>query len=463
MSERHANFFQAEPGARAQDVVELVAEVQRRVESETGIRLVPELRPIAFAGQPGARREPRPPGRGRPRGRPDQRSGGMKAVVATRRKVQRRMRRLRAIRVPKPSVRVPKPSLRVPKRALRLPKPDARWLPRSRAGRGFTAVLAVATVAALLWTGSRSALFDVDRIDVVGGFLVSPAEAAEAAGSLERVPLADVDTTAAADRVEALPFVRSARVERVFPNRLRIRLTERRPVAFATRPVTPVAPAPGFALLDDTGRVLADRPDRPADLPEVTGAGEIPPPGEWLRPARSALATYLALTEPLRRQATRAAVDGESITLTWAVATSASVPRSTSRPRWPPSGRCSGTSETGRFWPSMSGCRALRWCRRSVRRRARQRLRRPVPRPEIDADQGFFAAIAPFRYRRYSLNGNRRFQPRSLKLDLSVIAGAGAENAAEASREEGWRWWALLRTIWQSSRSSASVAEDAMQ
>jgi UDP-N-acetylmuramate dehydrogenase len=55
VSERHANFFQAEPGARARDVVALVAEVVRRVEEETGVRLVPELRRIAFAGEPGAR------------------------------------------------------------------------------------------------------------------------------------------------------------------------------------------------------------------------------------------------------------------------------------------------------------------------------------------------------------------------------------------------------------------------
>lgn len=194
-------------------------------------------------------------------------------------------------------------------RAVRWPGRDPRWLPRSRAGRALTALLTVATVGALVWSGSRSALFDVDHIDVVGTFLVSPAEAAKAAGSLQRVPLAEVDTATAARRIEALPFVRSARVERVFPNRVRIRLTERMPAAFASRPTG------GFALLDDTGRVLADRPDRPPDLPEVTGAGEIPPPGEWLRPSRPALAAYLTLTEPLRRQVSTAAVEGGSVTL----------------------------------------------------------------------------------------------------------------------------------------------------
>jgi UDP-N-acetylmuramate dehydrogenase len=43
VSEKHANFFQAEPGATAQDVRELVAEVRRRVAGATGVELVPEL------------------------------------------------------------------------------------------------------------------------------------------------------------------------------------------------------------------------------------------------------------------------------------------------------------------------------------------------------------------------------------------------------------------------------------
>jgi UDP-N-acetylmuramate dehydrogenase len=57
VSERHANFFQAEPDGRgrAADVVALVLEVQRRVEDATGVHLVPELRRVAFAGLAGAR------------------------------------------------------------------------------------------------------------------------------------------------------------------------------------------------------------------------------------------------------------------------------------------------------------------------------------------------------------------------------------------------------------------------
>ena len=57
VSERHANFFQAEPEGRgrAADVATLVLEVQRQVEAATGVRLVPELRRVAFAGLAGAR------------------------------------------------------------------------------------------------------------------------------------------------------------------------------------------------------------------------------------------------------------------------------------------------------------------------------------------------------------------------------------------------------------------------
>jgi len=43
VSDKHANFFQAEAGATARDVLDLVAEVQRRVAKASGVDLVPEL------------------------------------------------------------------------------------------------------------------------------------------------------------------------------------------------------------------------------------------------------------------------------------------------------------------------------------------------------------------------------------------------------------------------------------
>lgn len=50
VSEKHANFFVAEPGASAADVYALVDLVQRRVEEVNGVHLVPELRFVGFSG-----------------------------------------------------------------------------------------------------------------------------------------------------------------------------------------------------------------------------------------------------------------------------------------------------------------------------------------------------------------------------------------------------------------------------
>jgi UDP-N-acetylmuramate dehydrogenase len=49
VSPKHANFFQAEPGATADDVHRLVQEVRRRVAERSGVCLEPELRMIGFA------------------------------------------------------------------------------------------------------------------------------------------------------------------------------------------------------------------------------------------------------------------------------------------------------------------------------------------------------------------------------------------------------------------------------
>ena len=48
VSPKHANFFQAEPGATADDVAALLAEVQARVGDATGVQLVPELQLVGF-------------------------------------------------------------------------------------------------------------------------------------------------------------------------------------------------------------------------------------------------------------------------------------------------------------------------------------------------------------------------------------------------------------------------------
>lgn len=51
VSDKHANFIVAEPGARAEDVLALMLEVRARVEAATGVRLASEVRTVGFEGR----------------------------------------------------------------------------------------------------------------------------------------------------------------------------------------------------------------------------------------------------------------------------------------------------------------------------------------------------------------------------------------------------------------------------
>src|SRR5207244_13190190 len=54
VSPKHANFFQADEGGSADDVLALIREVQRLVEEGMGVYLEPELSLVGFADGAGA-------------------------------------------------------------------------------------------------------------------------------------------------------------------------------------------------------------------------------------------------------------------------------------------------------------------------------------------------------------------------------------------------------------------------
>ncbi|HET9771835.1 MAG TPA: FtsQ-type POTRA domain-containing protein, partial [Acidimicrobiia bacterium] len=184
-----------------------------------------------------------------------------------------------------------------------------RGAPQTLTGRLLAAVAAVLLFTGATWTTTRSAVLDVDHIEVAGGTVVTAEQAVAGAGLRLGQPMVSVDAGQAERRLRALPWVDTAVVERAFPNRVRVFLTER--VATAT-----VAhPAGGWSVLDRTGRVLAAGPDRAPGLPEVVGAGAPPGPGASMAPARPAIDVVAALPEEIRRTVTRAAIDGDAVTL----------------------------------------------------------------------------------------------------------------------------------------------------
>jgi cell division protein FtsQ len=110
-------------------------------------------------------------------------------------------------------------------------------------------------------------LQSADQIEILGNRFVPPDAIAEKFSgdmgrSVVRVPL-----TERREALESLPWVEQAHVQRVLPNRIRVEITERTPVAF-------LRTGSDLALVDAQGVIL----DRPADgefrFPVVGGIGE---------------------------------------------------------------------------------------------------------------------------------------------------------------------------------------------
>lgn len=121
---------------------------------------------------------------------------------------------------------------------------------------GVTVVLAAAglvyAAVSFLLHSPRVALADVSQVEVIGNRTV-PADTIreffteDQNRSILRIPLNDRRTT-----IEQIPWVERAEVIRLFPNRLRVNLIERTPVAF-------LRAGSELALIDVNG-VILDRP-----------------------------------------------------------------------------------------------------------------------------------------------------------------------------------------------------------
>lgn len=159
-----------------------------------------------------------------------------------------------------------------------------------RRRRLLLGVLAGALLAAGALYLLHSPVFGARHVVISGSAHVPDAEVVRVAGLAGAPPLMDLSATAVARRVERLPWVARAKVAIAWPSTVRIRLSERTPVA--------VVPAGRrLAVVDRTGRVLGlvGAAARPAGLPLVEVSGKVAAPGHRLADSGPAEARVASL------------------------------------------------------------------------------------------------------------------------------------------------------------------------
>ncbi len=138
------------------------------------------------------------------------------------------------------------------------------------------AVLAVIGLVAGGWVVVHRSWFSAKTVTVVGTLHETPTQVISAAGLAAHPPLISIDTASAARGIEALPWVKTARVALRWPSSVSITVTERTPAAA----VAPVAPGTRWFLVDASGRVLSTWATQPfgqvvvtAPVPKAIGVG----------------------------------------------------------------------------------------------------------------------------------------------------------------------------------------------
>jgi len=140
-----------------------------------------------------------------------------------------------------------------------------RWLVwRVLLGVGLTVVL----VAVGVWLVWFSSVLGVAGVDVEGARTLTEDEVRTAAAVPSGEPLATLDVREIEERVEGLPAVRDADVSRSWPDKVLIRIEERRVVAV-------FGVGERYRGMDATGVVFRDYGRQPSGLPLLRADGEL--------------------------------------------------------------------------------------------------------------------------------------------------------------------------------------------
>lgn len=166
-----------------------------------------------------------------------------------------------------------------------------------RVRRAAVAVLSLLTLAYGGWAIAHSRLFGLDGVEIRGAAHMTDAEILTAGGLRIGMNVLSIDPAVVERRIEGLALVEDARVERLYPSKLRIVISERRPAGVLLTPA-------GTWLFDPGTVVIAQASDAlPAGVP-VVRISVAPPiePGRRLPAvgAGEALAVWRAVPALLR-------------------------------------------------------------------------------------------------------------------------------------------------------------------
>jgi cell division protein FtsQ len=194
------------------------------------------------------------------------------------------------------------PSYRRRQKAVVVSRRNASGSRRLLAWTAKTVLLILPIAAALLllaWYVLNSSRFDLAGTDAVilrGNRFVSPAEVTAAVGAGAQPNLFRLSLEEARRQVETIPWVRSASLRRVYPNRLEVDVIERKPIAFVNL-------GGGVKLVDADGVNLEKPADSSFDFPVLTGIDS----SMSLADRRARLALFDQFAQELKLRASGAA------------------------------------------------------------------------------------------------------------------------------------------------------------
>ncbi len=186
----------------------------------------------------------------------------------------------------------------------------------------------IASAIGIAWLVVQSPLLAVDTVNVRGTTQESQAEVRAAADVHTGSALLFVDTGAVARRVEALPWVASAKVDRSLPNDLTITVVERAPVAWARQAVpkgSPRGTLGAIVIVDRSGRVLSTAAAPPPGFPELLGVRRVPGRGGTIEPPAPA-AALAQLPDALRAQTASLTLHDDQAVLKLAAVSGGAIP-----------------------------------------------------------------------------------------------------------------------------------------